>query len=47
MPKKNNIKKAKRKPTPVNFQDTISNLQKFWGNYGCVLVQPYDLEVGA
>ena len=23
------------------------NLQKFWGNYGCVILQPYDLEVGA
>jgi len=33
--KKINIKKKKGKPTPVNFQDTILNLQKFWGNYGC------------
>ena len=46
MPKKNKLKK-KGIPTPVNFQDTISNLQKFWGNYGCVVLQPYDLEVGA
>ena len=23
------------------------NLQKFWSNYGCVILQPYDLEVGA
>ena len=23
------------------------NLQKFWGRYGCVILQPYDLEVGA
>ena len=23
------------------------NLQKYWGNYGCVILQPYDLEVGA
>jgi glycyl-tRNA synthetase alpha chain len=22
-------------------------LQKFWGKYGCVILQPYDLEVGA
>lgn len=29
------------------FQDVILNLQKFWANKGCVLVQPYDLEVGA
>ena len=45
--KKINIKKKKGKPTPVNFQDTILNLQKFWGNYGCVILQPYDIEVGA
>ena len=47
MSKKNNIKKKEGKPTPVNFQDTIFNLQKFWGNYGCVILQPYDIEVGA
>ena len=47
MPKKINFKKKKGKPTPVNFQETILNLQKFWGNYGCVILQPYDLEVGA
>ena len=23
------------------------NLQKFWGKYGCVILQPYDVEVGA
>ena len=45
--KKINIRKKKGKPTPVNFQDTILNLQKFWGNYGCVILQPYDIEVGA
>jgi len=47
MPKKINSKKKKGKPTPVNFQETILNLQKFWGNYGCVILQPYDMEVGA
>ena len=46
MVKKKNSKK-KGKPTPVNFQETILNLQKFWGNYGCVILQPYDIEVGA
>ena len=30
-----------------NFQDTILNLQKFWAKYGCVILQPYDIEVGA
>jgi len=47
MSKKINSKKEKGKPTPVNFQDTILNLQKFWGNYGCIILQPYDIEVGA
>ena len=43
MPKK--IKNKKK--TPITFQDLIFNLQKFWGKYGCVILQPYDLEVGA
>ena len=47
MPKKTSKNKKKNKPTYVNFQDTILNLQKFWGNYGCVILQPYDIEVGA
>jgi len=29
------------------FQDIILALQAFWGRHGCVLLQPYDLEVGA
>ncbi len=29
------------------FQDTIFTLQKFWAKYGCVILQPYDMEVGA
>ena len=43
MPKK--IKNKKK--TPITFQDLFFNLQKFWGKYGCVILQPYDLEVGA
>ena len=31
----------------MNFQDVILSLQKFWAKKGCVLAQPYDLEVGA
>ena len=31
----------------VSFQDTILNLQKYWSKKGCVILQPYDLEVGA
>ena len=37
----------KKKPKFQNFQDTIFNLQKYWGKNGCVILQPYDIEVGA
>ena len=30
-----------------SFQDLILTLQQFWAKQGCVLLQPYDLEVGA
>jgi glycyl-tRNA synthetase alpha chain len=42
MPKK--ITKANK---ALSFQDIIMNLQKFWGRYGCLILQPYDIEVGA
>ncbi|HMR09420.1 MAG TPA: glycine--tRNA ligase subunit alpha [Polyangiaceae bacterium] len=29
------------------FQDLILNLQKFWAERGCLIVQPYNSEVGA
>ncbi|MGB8437570.1 MAG: glycine--tRNA ligase subunit alpha [Burkholderiales bacterium] len=29
------------------FQEIILALQTFWSRHGCVLLQPYDLEVGA
>jgi len=29
------------------FQDVILSLQNFWARKGCVLLQPYDIEVGA
>ncbi len=32
---------------PPTFQEIILNLQQFWAERGCVLQQPYDLEVGA
>ncbi len=31
----------------MNFQEVILNLQKFWADQGCVIIQPYDQEVGA
>ncbi len=30
-----------------SFQNIILNLQKYWADYGCALLQPLDLEVGA
>lgn len=30
-----------------SFQEIIMHLQHFWGNWGCVILQPYDVEVGA
>ncbi|HWI77081.1 MAG TPA: glycine--tRNA ligase subunit alpha [Sphingomicrobium sp.] len=32
---------------PLSFQDLILTLHRYWGAKGCVLVQPYDLEMGA
>ena len=43
MPKKKITKTNKS----LSFQDIIMNLQKFWGKYGCIILQPYDIEVGA
>ena len=31
----------------MNFQDVIHKLERFWARKGCVIVQPYDQEVGA
>ncbi len=32
---------------PLTFQQLILRLQTFWADHGCVLQQPYDVEVGA
>jgi glycyl-tRNA synthetase alpha chain len=34
-------------PNPLTFQELILRLQTFWADRGCVLQQPYDVEVGA
>ncbi|PSB00583.1 glycine--tRNA ligase subunit alpha [Merismopedia glauca] len=31
----------------MNFQSVISTLNKFWGDRGCLIAQPYDTEKGA
>jgi glycyl-tRNA synthetase alpha chain len=33
--------------TPLTYQELIQRLQSYWAAYGCVLQQPFDLEVGA
>jgi len=35
------------KPIPLTFQELLFRLQGFWAARGCVLQQPYDVEVGA
>ena len=30
-----------------SFQDIILTLHNYWASYGCVILQPYDMEVGA
>ncbi|MCW8846035.1 MAG: glycine--tRNA ligase subunit alpha [Gammaproteobacteria bacterium] len=35
------------KQKPETFQDLILALQQFWAQRGCVLLQPYDMEMGA
>ena len=32
---------------PSTFQEVILSLQQYWAQQGCVLMQPYDMEVGA
>ncbi len=31
----------------ITFQDLIMRLEAFWAEQGCIIAQPYDLEVGA
>ena len=48
---KKKIKSIKQKKSSKNkyltFQEIIFSLQNFWSKQGCVILQPYDLEVGA
>ncbi|HKN75330.1 MAG TPA: glycine--tRNA ligase subunit alpha [Candidatus Acidoferrum sp.] len=39
--------KLEKKPTGLTFQDLVLKLSHFWVRQGCVLQQPYDVEVGA
>src|ERR1700735_1304311 len=33
--------------TDTSFQSLILRLQDYWSSHGCVLLQPYDMEMGA
>lgn len=35
------------KVTGLGFQELIFRLQQYWTEHGCVITQPYDMEVGA
>ena len=45
--KQSKVKKLKKKVPYLTFQEIIFKLQKFWSDQGCVILQPYDIEVGA
>jgi len=36
-----------KKKELLTFQSSIFNLQNYWGKHGCIILQPYDMEVGA
>ena len=31
----------------MNYQDMILKLEEFWADYGCIIMQPYNNEIGA
>jgi glycyl-tRNA synthetase alpha chain len=33
--------------TPLSFQDLVLTLHDYWGKQGCVILQPYDMRMGA
>jgi glycyl-tRNA synthetase alpha chain len=39
--------KADRIKSAPSFQDLILRLERFWADQGCVILQPYDMEMGA
>ena len=44
------LQKSKRMKigrAPRTFQELIFTLQRYWSENGCVILEPYDMEVGA
>jgi glycyl-tRNA synthetase alpha chain len=33
--------------TPLSFQETVLRLKQYWSDRGCIIQEPYDVEVGA
>ena len=34
-------------PKALSFQDVVMKLDQFWAEQGCLLWQPYNIQVGA
>ena len=41
------LTKADRPHAAPSFQDLILKLQRYWADQACVILQPYDMEMGA
>ena len=41
------LTKADRPVAAPSFQDLILRLERYWADQGCVILQPYDMEMGA
>jgi glycyl-tRNA synthetase alpha chain len=39
--------KSENRKAPPSFQDLILGLERYWADQGCVILQPYDVEMGA
>ena len=42
-----NVISSEQGNEPLSFQEIILHLQQYWADQGCVVLQPYDNEVGA
>ena len=31
----------------ISLQETVFNLKRYWSDRGCIIQEPYDVEVGA
>jgi glycyl-tRNA synthetase alpha chain len=41
------LTKVDRPPAAPSFQDLILRLERYWADQACVILQPYDMEMGA